>query len=1317
MNHSSTILNNKDWSGRLRKLYIFALSVIAILTIMGYFLIHWALYNQNNNAHVINIAGQQRMLSESLSKMALLMEKTLDTDMRSEQVKKFTSLLELLERSHYGLQKGNFELNLFEQNSSTVRKLFSEIEADYQEMKIVGQKILTSVMASNAKNSDELSMFVEQLLTKQTDFVDKMNVIVSQYESEALTQLNQVKRFSLILSLLILIVLALQGRYLFAPAIRQLQETLQRLVNIERFHEQQMLLQTIVDYSPSAIYVKDREGRYILINRVVETVLKRNKKEIIGKTDEELLGKQIAKQFYGNDLKTIEAQSPLEFEEVFFQDETLQRYISIKFPLYDVIGEVYAICGISTHITEHEQMKKAVDETQAMCQGVLNAIPEPVFLIDSKGSVLYSNELAALRLETTLDKLVGANIEEIISFPVTSQTQQASDKGNQVSIQELFDEAYFDLKFTEKPLKIALLSFNLTEEAQFELCTLNEKLERHVIQRTAQLEARFESLKTEIKSREEDELAIVKSENQFRTLNEMMAAATFICHDEKILYSNPAATVMTGYSQVELLKMNLQEFVHPDFKEKVNTFCLASLRGESEQQCYEFKIITQQGQARWIDWIGRLIEAYQGKKVILVTAFDITERKQAEQQFRQLLESAPDAMVIVNQAGRIVLVNAQTEHVFGYKRHALLGQPLEILIPERLRGSHHDHQKDYFNQLERRPMGIGLELYALRHDGSEFPVEISLSPIERSDELLVSSTIRDITERKQAEKTLRNIVEGVSPLTGSWASFLKSLVLHLAKTLEVKHVFIRFIESEAPNNMGTAFLLSENELIENFEYDLYNSPGEKIVQEKKLCCYAQNVQEAFPLDKLLREMKIESYFGIPLFGANHDLVGLMAIMDTKPISHEKRVESILQIFAARASAELDRIQALEALHEERASLTERVKERTAELSLANAQLARAARMKDEFLANMSHELRTPLNAVLGMTEVLHEGIYGPLNPQQTKSIETIEESGRHLLSLINDILDLAKIEAGKVKLEMIPVSVEGVCQACLRFIKQSAYKKHIKTSTVYHNSVTIIYADERYLKQILLNLLSNAIKFTPQGGKVNLEVRGDVKQGVVDFIVSDTGRGIAEKDIDSLFKPFVQLNSGLNRTHEGTGLGLSLVYRLTELHGGSVSVSTELGKGSRFTVSLPWEDNITLSSPVVESIEPELPIQTTLSQAVILLVDDNQNVIETLYDYLSIKGYQLLTAHNGIQAIDKTIEEKPDLILMDIQMPGMDGLEAIRQIKANPEVSMIPIIAITALAMPGDQARCLEAGAQDYLSKPLSFKALVESIEGVLVES
>jgi len=275
-------------------------------------------------------------------------------------------------------------------------------------------------------------------------------------------------------------------------------------------------------------------------------------------------------------------------------------------------------------------------------------------------------------------------------------------------------------------------------------------------------------------------------------------------------------------------------------------------------------------------------------------------------------------------------------------------------------------------------------------------------------------------------------------------------------------------------------------------------------------------------------------------------------------------QQLIEEINRRKQAELEREEALKTLQAEKVSLVKRVEERTIELT-------RSLRLKDEFLANMSHELRTPLTAILGISEGFQEQFYGPLNDKQHRFMQTLENSARHLLNLINEILDLSKIEAKKLSLNIDTVFVNNVCQASLRMIKEAADKKRLGVLMTFDDTVNIIQADERRLTQILVNLLNNAIKFTPDGGFIELEVRGHPEKGMLDFRVKDTGIGITQENIKYIFEPFVQLDGGLNRASEGTGLGLSLVYHLTKMHNGIFSVESEIGKGSCFTVSLPWE--------------------------------------------------------------------------------------------------------------------------------------------------
>jgi PAS domain S-box-containing protein len=412
--------------------------------------------------------------------------------------------------------------------------------------------------------------------------------------------------------------------------------------------------------------------------------------------------------------------------------------------------------------------------------------------------------------------------------------------------------------------------------------------------------------------------------------------------------------------------------------------------------------------------------------------------------------------------------------------------------------------------------------------------------------------------------------------------------------------------------------------------------------------------------------------------------------------------------------------ALRAAHDE---LERRVADRTAELvhsrdelALANAELVQALHLKADFLATMSHELRTPLSAILGLTELLTLGVYGVQTERAQRSLEKIESSGRHLLGLINDLLDVEKIEAGKLELRLEAIGVHAFAVACLSMVEELARARRQQVAFHVEPVDLTIEADPQRLKQILVNLLSNAVKFTPQGGHIGLDIAADVAGQSVRFAVWDDGIGIAAEDLDRLFKPFVQLDARLARAYEGTGLGLLLVRRLAELHGGTVTLASRPGEGSRFTVTLPWRSLATgaphtLAPP---SSAPDTPPDA--GNALLLLVDDNDLSREMLSDYLVAQRFRVLRAANGVEAVAKVGAFHPQLVVMDVQMPDMDGITATIQIRqlADPELAAVPIVGLTALAMPGDKERCLHAGMDCYLSKPVSLAALTIVIRQLL---
>jgi PAS domain S-box-containing protein len=406
------------------------------------------------------------------------------------------------------------------------------------------------------------------------------------------------------------------------------------------------------------------------------------------------------------------------------------------------------------------------------------------------------------------------------------------------------------------------------------------------------------------------------------------------------------------------------------------------------------------------------------------------------------------------------------------------------------------------------------------------------------------------------------------------------------------------------------------------------------------------------------------------------------------------------------------------------TLEQRVQERTAALLHAN-------RVKDEFLANMSHELRTPLQSILGFTEMLAGEVYAPVNDAQRNALAMITESGEHLLQLINDVLDLSKIEAGMMALELELIDVEGLCRNCLSLVRTPARERGVTLSLAVDLDLHLC-ADARRLRQILVNLLDNAVKFTPAGGKVLLEAGSDGQNGVR-FTVEDNGPGIAADQLERIFAPFVQVESGLARTHEGAGLGLALVRRLVGLHGGAVTVDSTPGVGSRFHVTLPGHDCVEkVAAPAPEAAagigrtyasiyaSASTSNRETISAASpphsapgveILVAEDNETTARIMASYLQAVGYTVTLARNGLEVLELLAKQRPALILMDIQMPQLDGLETLRRLRSDERYARIPIIALTALAMAGDRERCLAAGASDYVSKPVRLRELAEVIQ------
>lgn len=407
-------------------------------------------------------------------------------------------------------------------------------------------------------------------------------------------------------------------------------------------------------------------------------------------------------------------------------------------------------------------------------------------------------------------------------------------------------------------------------------------------------------------------------------------------------------------------------------------------------------------------------------------------------------------------------------------------------------------------------------------------------------------------------------------------------------------------------------------------------------------------------------------------------------------------------------------QSREEVREYQEGLEHKIRQRTEQLEETMQKALAASRAKSEFLANISHELRTPMNGVIGMIEILLEE--NPA-PRQREYLETAHGCANTLLSLLNDILDLSKIEAGRMLLEKIPVDIAAVAGDCVRSLSGQAKAKGIDLKLELAPDLpSRVVGDPLRLRQVLYNLLSNAVKFTERGSvqlKVYLRKASVPGQATIAYEVIDTGVGIPADKLAAIFEEFTQVDGSISRKYGGTGLGLAITQRLVALHGGRLTVQSELGVGSCFRVELPGVEcapHHQAGSPVHDT-GAAAPSLGGIPKLRVLLAEDNLVNQKVVTAVLRKRGYLVDVAANGREALTR-LEGRPyDLVLMDVQMPELDGIEAARAIRSNDRWRNLPIVAMTAHAMTGDRERCLEAGMNDYLSKPVAPAHLIETVE------
>jgi PAS domain S-box-containing protein len=619
----------------------------------------------------------------------------------------------------------------------------------------------------------------------------------------------------------------------------------------------------------------------------------------------------------------------------------------------------------------------------------------------------------------------------------------------------------------------------------------------------------------------------------------------------------------------------------------------------------------------------------------------------SDETFRLIVEAAPNAIVVIDEGGRVVLVNSQTERLFGYARDEIVGRPVEMLVPERFRGTHPRLRSNFFGDAAARPMGAGRDLYGLRKDGGEFPVEIGLNPIRTDHGMLILSAIVDITERKRAERRFRLAIESAPS----------------GMVMVDREGLIVLVNSQAEELFG----YSREELV--------GQPVEALVPERFGHKHPE-YRGGFFAHPESRPMGA----GRDLYGRRKDGTEFPIEIGLNPIETEEGVLAL--------SAIVD--------------ITDR-KQLEEELHLRLEELAAADRQKDEFLATLAHELRNPLAPIRNAVQLLK--LPAANNNMRQRAHEMIDRQLQHMVRLVDDLLDVSRIIIGRIELKKehfdLGAAVTRAVETAEPLIEAQGHNLIVQRPA----EPLIVYADLIRLSQIISNLLTNAAKYTPTPDQIWLSAEREGTDAVLS--VKDKGVGIAAHMLDRVFDLFVQSDASPTRSQGGLGIGLTLVKRLIELHGGTVTAnSAGLGQGSEFTLRFPIDSDASVSVDQAGRADALPKAEAGHSERRVLIVDDNVDAAESLAMLLQASGFSVRCVYDGVSALSVARAYQPDVIVLDIGLPDISGYEVSTRLRSQPEFERTPIVAVTGYGQLSDHRRSLEAGIDHHMTKPVDPEAL-----------
>jgi PAS domain S-box-containing protein len=789
------------------------------------------------------------------------------------------------------------------------------------------------------------------------------------------------------------------------------------------------------------------------------------------------------------------------------------------------------------------------------------------------------------------------------------------------------------------------------------------------------------------------------------TLNSIGDAVIATDARARVMRMNPVAEQLTGWSQAEATGRPVEEVFHIINQETRQPSTIPVMEtlahGTKQGLANHTVLIARDGSERAIADSCAPIRDRDGQILGAVLVFrDVTEEYAAQQALRDstalieaILKTVVDGIITLQAgSGRIETVNPAAEQMFGYTAAELIGQDFGLLIPELAQGQSTASLEHYGASPEARALGLGREVVGRRKDASAFPLEIASSEMWLGGQRYFTGILRDITARKQADEALLKAGALQSAIFNS-ANF-SSIATDARGVIQIFNVgaehMLGYSAAEVLNRITPADISDPAEVVAraralSLELGTTIAPGFEALVFKA----SRGIGDVYELTYIRKD-------GSRLPAE----VSVTALRDPQ--------DSIIgYLLIGTDNTERQRIAA------ERALLDQLLRDKNAELESARLVAERANLAKSDFLSGMSHELRTPLSAILGFAQLIESGSPQPTLSQK-RSIDQILKAGWYLLELINEILDLALIESGKLSLSIEPVSLTEVMYECEAMIEPQALKRGIRVAFCRFATPYFVRADRTRVKQILINLLSNAIKYNKVGGTVSVECTRSTP-GSMRISVRDTGAGLAPEQLAQLFQPFNRLGQKAN-VEEGTGIGLMVCKRLVELMGGVIGVESVVGKGCVFWIEL---DLISGPEATAHAAEPTRVVQAQVSGDALvhtlLYVEDNPANLMLVEDLVARRpDIRLLSARDGKRGIEIARASLPDVILMDINLPGISGIQALRILAEDPTTAHIPVVALSANAIPRDIEKGLQAGFFRYLTKPIKVNEFMDTLDVAL---